>query len=392
MKKKTVFIPLTATLLIQVLVSMTAVTVPIFAPMAAADVGISATSVGLFVGLIYIASMFSSMWSPDFISRYGAMRVSQISMLFCAIGLALTATASIPMLGASALILGLGYGPVTPASSHILSRSTPPGLMSFVFSIKQTGVTLGGAIAGALVPVLVVATNWKITAVLVAALCGVGAILAQSIREEIDADRHKTVRSSRSLVAPLKLVIDHKPLLRLAMVSFSYAGMQLCLITYLVVYLTQNIGMALISAGITLSIAQISGTAGRLLWGIVADRLLKPPIVLGLVGVLMSLGAIATACFSKDWPNFAIWAVIIVYGASAIGWNGVFLAEGARLAPDGQAGTATGGLLFFTYLGVVAGPPIFAAVAALTDNYTVSFLLFGVLALASAWVAFFSKK
>jgi len=391
--KKGVAIPLTATLVVQAMVSLAAVTVPIFALTAAGDIGISATSVGFYVGLIYIASMLSSLWSGNFIIRYGALRVSQASLLLCGIGLSLAAVASIPVLVLSALILGLGYGPVTPASSHILSRNTPANLMSFVFSLKQTGVPLGGAMAGAMVPALVLSLSWKSAAVIVGILCGLTALLVAPIRSGIDSDRQPDRRISfQGVTGPLKLVLTHQPLLRLSLISFFYAGMQLCLITYLVIYLTKNIGMALIAAGLTLSAAQISGTIGRVIWGIIADRFLRPSLVLGSIGVLMSLGAAATACFSPDWPYPVIWMIIIAFGASAIGWNGVYLAEAARLAPGGQVGAATGGCLFFTFLGVVAGPPVFAAVATLTDSYSLGYLLFAGFTFACACVAIFSGR
>ncbi|MEW6671320.1 MAG: MFS transporter [Thermodesulfobacteriota bacterium] len=386
--KKSVVVPLTATLVVQALVSMAAVTVPIFAPTAAGDIGISATSVGIYVGLIYITSMISSLWSGDFIGRYGALRVSQVCLIFCGAGLAMAAAASVPVLVMSALVLGVGYGAVTPASSHILSRNTPVKLMSFVFSIKQTGVPLGGAAAGAIVPALVLFTGWKQAAVIVGAICGLGAVLAQPIRGGIDSDRQPVRRISfQGVTGPLRLVLNHRPLLRLAMISFFYGAMQLCLMTYLVIYLTKNIGMALISAGLTLSAAQIAGSAGRLMWGIIADRLLRPSLVLGLIGITMSLGAIATACFTPDWSYPAIWLAVIVFGASAIGWNGVYLAEAARLAPDSQISAATGGCLFFTFLGVVVGPPVFAAVATLTDSYSLGYLLFAGLTFVSALVS-----
>ena len=52
-----------------------------------------------------------------------------------------------------ALIIGLGYGPITPASSAILNEVTPNRIRALIFfSIKQSGVPIGGAIAGILVP------------------------------------------------------------------------------------------------------------------------------------------------------------------------------------------------------------------------------------------------
>ena len=48
------------------------------------------------------------------------------------------------------------------------------------------------------------------------------------------------------------------------------------------------------------------------------------------------------------------------FGATAIGWNGVQLAEVARHAPPGEAGAMTGATGFVTFSGVVVGPPLFA--------------------------------
>ena len=155
--------------------------------------------------------------------------------------------------------------------------------------------------------------------------------------------------------------------------------MQLCLFTYLVIFLTGDIGLALVAAGFILSAAQLAGSAGRILWGLVADHYIAPRLLLGLLGILMSGGALATACMAPAWPTQVIVAVIIFFGATAIGWNGVYLAEAARSAPEGRAGEATGGTLFFTYLGVVLGPSLFAAVVSVFDSYPLGFMFFGVL-------------
>lgn len=379
MDRKGISIPLAAMLAVQAIVSMVAVTVPVMAPVAANDIGISSTSVGIYVSLIYISSMISSLWSGDFILRYGALRVSQICLLFCGIGLMLTAFASIPAMIVSALIIGLGYGPVTPASSHILVRNTPAHMMSFVFSLKQTGVPLGGVMAGAIVPSLVISAGWENTSIIIGAFCISCILLINPIRSGVDSDRQPNRHISfQGVSRSLQMVVSHRPLLQLAIISFLYAGMQLCLLTYLVIYLTRDIGMAFIGAGLILSAGQMAGTVGRIVWGILADRYLNPRLLLGILGIAMSLGAVATASFSSAWPSFAIVAVVILFGATAVGWNGVYLAEAARLAPDGQVGAATGGTLFFTYLGVVLGPPLFAVVASGTDSYSIGYAFFAV--------------
>ncbi|MGH7226714.1 MAG: MFS transporter, partial [Gemmataceae bacterium] len=69
------------------------------------------------------------------------------------------------------------------------------------------------------------------------------------------------------------------------------------------------------------------------------------------------------------WPLPLVLIVAAALGAVALGWNGVFLAEVARLAPPGGTGTATGGALALTFIGALIGPPLFGAIVGATDSY-----------------------
>lgn len=379
---KDVTIPLCVTVAVQSMVSMVAVTIPVLAPSAAPDIGISATYAGIYVSLMYIGSMLSSLWSGNFIHRYGALRVSEICLALVGIGLICTSFASIPAMILSAFIIGFGYGPVTPASSHILVRTTPAHMRSFIFSLKQTGVPIGGVLAGGVVPTLVILLGWREAVIVVGAVSLLLIVFVHPARKTLDMDRQpKQKISLTGVFQPLSLVLAHEGLRRLCIVSFLFAGMQLCLVTYLVIYLTKDIGMAFVAAGFTMSAAQMAGTIGRIVWGSIADNYLKPRLLLGLLGAGMSLGAVATALMDATWPTWSVVAVIIVFGTTAIGWNGVYLAEAARLAPPGKVGDATGGTLFFTFLGVVLGPPIFGLVASATDSYPMAFAFFAILTL-----------
>ena len=372
-------VPLAATLSIQSLVSMAAVTVPVFAPVAASEIGIPATYVGIYVALIYIGAVISSLPSGGLVLRRGAIRVSQGCLVLCTIGLAMTATSWLPMIAIGALIIGFGYGPVTPSSSHILVGKTPPHLMSLTFSLKQTGVPLGGAMAGAIVPPLVLYVGWKGAALFVGGLCLILALFVQWTRDRLDSDcQTDSSLPSHSLTGPLKMVFSNRAILQLAIVSFFYAAMQLSLITYLVTYLTKDFGMTLIAAGLALSTAMTAGIAARIVWGAMASRLVRPRLMLGLLGVSMSVAAGATALLNPSWPHAAVMIVSALFGATAISWNGLYLAEVARLAPSGKAGVATGGTLFFTFSGVVVGPAVFGLIVTATGSYPVGFVSFAI--------------
>ena len=346
----------------------------------ARDFGLPAKLVGVFVGLLYVGSMTASLASGHFIGRYGAIRVSQVCVLICAAGTALVALlppAAAVMLAVAPVIIGLGYGPITPASSELLARTAPPRRLALTFSIKQTGVPGGAALAGATLPALALAIGWR-AALVIVATCGVGvAALAQSTRHKLDVRSSRPRLSLASLLAPLSVLVRHRRLTELAIVGFVYAAMQMCLMSFLVVYLTETARYPLIQAGLTLTAANAGGIAGRILWGLVADHWVRPRRLLGLIGIAAAGCAFATSAFTADWPAGAVLAVAALFGASAIGWNGVQLSEVARHAPPGEAGAITGASGFITFAGVAAGPPLFALLSALTDGYRIGFVVFG---------------
>lgn len=145
---------LAITLAVQAMVSMALLTLPVMAPVVGPALGVSAALVGVYVAIVYAGAMVASLGAGAVVGRFGAIRVSQAGLVVCAAGLALCAVPHVAPVALGAFLIGLGYGPITPASSHLLSRSTPAHRMSLVFSIKQTGVPLGGVLAGALVPTL----------------------------------------------------------------------------------------------------------------------------------------------------------------------------------------------------------------------------------------------
>ena len=374
MKRGTLF-PLAATLAVQLLVSMAVITVPVLAPALARDTGMQPGFIGLFIALVYGVGMAASLVSGAFVRRHGAIRLSQLCLVACAAGLACLAVGTPLTIAASAVLLGAGYGPVTPASSHVLAKTTPPDMMSLVFSLKQTGVPLGGVLAGAIVPALVAWVDWRAASLAVGAACLATVALAQPLRASLDADRDPSSRfAPRAIARPLGHTLADPALRRLAICSFFFASLQLCLITFLVTHLTLNLGYTLVEAGLMLSAAQAGGVVARIAWGAIADRRGRPMRLLGIVALAMGLAALATAGFTPHWPAAAIAVVCAAFGATAIGWNGVYLAQVARLAPPGKAGEATGGSLVFTYGGALFGPPVFTFLVAAGAGYPAAFV------------------
>jgi MFS family permease len=325
-----------------------------------------------------------------FIIRYGAIRMSQVGGLVMAAGLALAAAASEPLwLGIPALLLGAvlisaGSTSATPASSQILARHAPPRTAPLVFSIKQTGVPAGIAIAGGLVLPLAVWIGWQWAAVVVAMLCALITIGLEPCRKAFDAERKPDQKLAfGDLWETLYAVLNEPALRAMAMAAFAFVGLQSIFVNFTVVYLYEELSYTAVTAGAILSLATLVAVPARIFWGVVASTLVPPRVLLGILALFMAAGGATMGAFTPAWSEWAVTLVCLVVSASAVSWHGVLLSEVARAAPEGEAGRMTGGVMAFGSVGQIAYPLLFGAVYFLL-GYQAAYLAIGVPVLAVA--------
>jgi MFS family permease len=372
-------VALTATLAIQMYTSIAASAPAVLAPLLAADLGIAPTWIGVFVGLLYAGAMVGSLSGGEFVARFGAIRVSQAAVLISAVGIgmmALVPREAVLILIAASIVIGIGYGPITAASSELLSRTTPPDRMALTFSIKQTGVPAGAALAGALLPAAALLIGWRGAFLGVAALAIIVVLAAQPTRKALDVrNPHRKPFSLSAILSPLRLIIRTPRLLELSLSGFAFSAVQVSLSSFLVVYLTETLGWSLVAAGLALTSTTLAAVPGRMIWGAIADRTRSATRVLSLIAALACLCGLGLVLSGPDWPTSAIVALTALYGFTAVGWNGVQLAELARRAPPGSTSPVTGASGFISFAGVMVGPIAFAALAAATGGYRTGFAL-----------------
>lgn len=376
----------------QCVVSMLSMTPPVMASQIARALGLSPQMAGVYVGLVYAGAILSSSFAASLITRLGPLRTGFVCVVTAGAGLALLA---VPHLAASLLataIIGLSYGPLTPASSHVLARYRGGAGMAFLVSVRQTSVPMGGVLAGFVVPPLVLGMGWSAACVTIGgATAALGAavwIALSVVRNELPDEPHG---HGASLFEPVRFIFRRPGLASLATSSVLYAAMQLVLSSFLVVYLTSAAGLDLVLAGALLSASQLAGVAGRLGWGFVADRVAAPRLLLLGIALLMAVAAGLMSLFTAAWPVGAIAAVVILLGATASGWNGVFLAEIIRDVRPAEVGLATAGSLMFTYVGTVLGPSLFAGLAS-SVGYAKAYLVMGAAVLLGGVIGVFGTR
>jgi MFS family permease len=378
-----ILFPLTAMLAVLTTSSMAVTVIAVLAPVAAPEIGVDATRIGTYTAVVYLFATLSGAVTGTMVDRFGAIRVCQVTMGLAALAMLSFARGTLTWALVSAVVLGCAYGPFNPASAHVLWRLSTPRWRPFVFSVKQTGVPLGGALAGALIPALVLWSDWKTACLAMAGAAVVMMVLLQPLRRGMDWHQRQGLRLDlRSLVEPVRLALTDPRLRGYTLTAFAYAGCQLSVMSFMVVYLTRAVDMSLVQAGTVFAFLQIGGFAGRLLWGGIASRLGAPRAVLVVIGLITAVCLAITPFMSAAWPLPGVISLATLLGASSLGWNGVMLSEVATHAPEGLAVEATAGMQVVMFGGITVFPPIFGFLVMRTESFSAAFLAVAVLAIA----------
>ncbi|MCB1755941.1 MAG: MFS transporter [Gammaproteobacteria bacterium] len=363
---------------VQGLATLIVLALATLAPIAAPSLGVGPEAVGYQISVIYTSGALVSAFAGTLVHRFGGCAISQAAMVLGAVGCLGMASGSLPMVALASVLIGISYGMTNPAASQVLNRVTPAGRQGIVFSLKQTGVPLGGVVAGLSLPVLALLVGWQMAVCVVGGCALLLALCMIPLRSRWDFDRDRSVRIAASLVSGPVLVWSVPRLRVLALMGFCFSAVQLSLMSFLVTLLVEDARWSLVAAGGAASLVQSFGAGARIGWGLLADKIGNGIPVLIAIGVITVASSLVVSQLVPDWPDWLVLSVLSVFGVAAIGWNGVFIAEVVRSAPAGKAGIATGGTLTLTFAGVVLGPSLYAMIHGFFDSYAATFLALAV--------------
>jgi MFS family permease len=373
------FIAVIATLIQQSMSYMSALVVPVAAPELARAFELPVALTGVHMAILYTGSTVMMIFAGSFIKRYGAVRMSQFSLAGMTVGLSLGLIGEVWALAIGAILIGLSSAFSTPASSDILARFAPPRHAPLIFSIKQTGVPIGGIIAGLLIPYLVENYGWRGVFIGPAILCLILSVMFQFLRSRYDGNRDPDfqIRLANGLLA-LKAAIGPGRFRPLTLATFTFCGLQGVFGGFFVSFLVEGLGMTLVFAGSIFALAQFAAIFGRIFWGWLAGFTDGPRRVLAGLGISMGLCSMAFAALQPSWPEIWVTLLALIYSATAISWHGVILAEIARLSEQDAVATNTGGVLAFATGGQIIYPAFFGMLLGATGIFGWGFFLAGV--------------
>ena len=344
--------------------------IPAMASLIRADLGLTLAQAGSFLSAYYIGPALVGLPAGTLADRWGVRRMLVLGQLLIAAGL--LAASACTTYGAFTLLLvaaGFGYGILNPTSTKAVMGWSPPAHRATLVGLKQVGLPLGGMLGAALLPLLATRLSWRVALVISAGLIAAGAIASALVyRDPPPAAVPSAPAGARGVVAS---VLTSRDLWLLSVATGVFAAMQTVWMSFLVLYLQGAVGLTLLAASRLLALAQLGGMTGRVLFGMLSDRLFggsrRLPLVLAGIGSTACSVAIAGA--GPGASPLALGALAFVFGVVGIGWNGVQHTWMAELAGPRAAGTAVGLGLAVSSAGVTLGPLAFGYVVQTAGGY-----------------------
>ncbi|WP_131547698.1 MFS transporter [Roseococcus sp. SYP-B2431] len=368
---------LAGTLLVQTVCAFASIAVPLMGPLLMAQAGLAPEKIGLVSAISSAGICWFLACGGPMLNHHGPIRTLQLGMACMALGL-FVLSQPLGLLGLlGALAIGFGNGPNTPAGSQILIRSAPPAHRTLIFSIKQAGVPLGGALAGLAVPFLILACGLAATLGVIVLVLLACCLAVQPFRRTLDGARGPGEPGwARALVQPAAMIRcvsslrAHPSLPMLTAVGASFSLMQACLNAFTATYVYTRHGASLAEAGQVVALMQGASMLGRVVIGWVSDRMGRALRHLGVQAIVSAAAVCLLVTAEAPWMLYGCAAVV---GFTAIGWNGVHMAELARVAPTPLVSSVTSASSLFGFAASVCGPLVFMMLVSWGGGYEVAF-------------------
>ena len=342
---------------------------------------LSTFAVGGVMGLIFVGALVATVPAGRLTDRVPAGRMLGACLLIQVVALAIVAiapSAAVFYLGAA--LAGLAMGAGDPSTNVLVAINVSRRRRGLLMGLKQTGFTIGGILGGLVLPSVADAVDWRIAVLVPLVLCaavGLAGLAFAGVASPRTEDRSAEPVRSASFV-PMSIY------------GFFMAGIQLSSLGLLAVYLVDDVDFSARVAGWAIAVMLAGGTMGRILWGILSDRLLRSRLfALQLASTGAAAALVVVALLESD---IAIWPVLFVLGFCVMGWNTVYVTVAAESVPPSDVGRATGAALFFSYGGALLVPPALGVIVDGSDSWALAWLVAALIAFVGLIAATLARQ
>ncbi|HSJ51384.1 MAG TPA: MFS transporter [Actinomycetota bacterium] len=282
------------------------------------------------------------------------------------------------------LIVGVGYAAVTPATNKGIVRAVPARVRGRAMGIKQMGVTGGGMVAAAVLPATIQSVGWRPTLLTTGLAIGLLVWAGAGVYRQLVRDDTSTPGAG----ARAAHGVATRRLLGLGVIIGLMIGAQHAVGTHLSLFLVDERAMTVTGAAAALTLLHSSGTAARLGWGYVSDRVPGGRWrTVGLIGSTSVGALILLALVGRVLPAGPLIVLVVLLGVSTQAGNAVFQTALAE-EDEERAGRVSGIGMSIGFAGAIVAPPTFGMAVDAAGSYTGPFLVVAGVVAAATVAAF----
>lgn len=328
--------------------------VPVLAPTLQEHYGVSLGAIGILLAASSVGTVVTLLPWGLLTDSIGERAAIASGLAGAGVGFVLTAWLP-PFWVLVALVAAAGGAgaSVTAASGRAVMGWFAADERGFALGVRQASVPLGGVVAALAIPWLLGAWGVRASLGAIGALSVLGAVAALIwLREPPVVDEE-----IEDLARPLR----DRRLWRLSLSSAAYVCVQIGITGFLVLYLHEERGLSLVTAGAWTATVHVLGGAGRVGFGALSDRMGTRLVLLRRIGIAMATSTAAAAVFLAA-PTWVVVPLLVVAGALAMCWNGLAFTAVAELAGRRKSGAALGLQQTALSIGCAVTPIVFAFV------------------------------
>jgi MFS family permease len=294
------------------------------------------------------------------------------------------------------LFLGIGYTILLPLTNRLIAFYFSRNQLGMLVSLKHSGSTVGQAMGGFLLPILIIVYSWRfslniltIIMVIVVLFCFVYFYSKDTINhaEKEMKNQNREGDSSNYQNEDINAKLP-KEALFLFLMGFTMLGYQTSYSAFLIPYLNEEKEISYAAAGALLGISQLVGAFSRPFLGWLSDKVFhgsrkRVLLICGFGNVLFSLGLVY---LTGSYMSITI-LLLLLLGITCFGWGGIYFAYIVEIFGYKRSGIGTGYGLMANCLGAAFGPLLFGLLLDIT-SYKFSFTVNSIFVLAVSFIIF----
>ncbi|MBH8608994.1 MFS transporter [Thermoactinomyces sp. CICC 10521] len=348
---------------------------------------LSQSQAGLLVSVVNIGPLLSMLLIGRALDQYGERWITGIGSVL--LGLTVGFASFLNNYGTLLCLLflvGIHYGTAQPGGSKVVIKWFDSTERGFAMGIRQSGIPIGGALAGWVIPVLSSRYDWPVAVGMQAIFAIAGGLAFLFFYREPFASNKRSIENYR-FWGELKKLCRQKQLHPLLFSGFILVSLQIVLVAHLMIFLKSTMKqITLVSAGQMLSVCLWSGMVGRILLAWLSDKLWTGdrirPLMLSICSSV--IGLLALVVLPHDSPVWALFILCAWLGFFGIGWYSLFIVEIAEKSSRYAIGLTVSYALTLNQIAIITAPLVFGLLVDWQGSYQFAWIILAILLSVSA--------